>query len=83
MPGMGRQVENFVLPHWPYVVCIYICDIFITHGVHGRFYGLDSKREMVILENRHRSLDSSVMENTVKIRRPKVKPGSTCSRLGY
>ena len=48
-------MENFVLPCMP--VCgmyICVCCMFITWRVHGRFYGLDLRKEWSSWETRHR-----------------------------
>ena len=44
-PSVGRWMENFVLPCMPYVV--------LTQRAPGRFYGLNLKEEMVVVETRH------------------------------
>ena len=46
---MAREVtENFVMLHMP------ACGIYVPHihnlRVHGRFYGIDLKKEMVVLD---------------------------------
>ena len=41
--------EDFIFRAWPYVV--YLPHTFLTWRVHGRFYALDLKKEMVVLKN--------------------------------
>ena len=43
MFSVGQWTQNFVLPRMP--VCgVYMCYMFITQRVHGRFYGRDLKK---------------------------------------
>ena len=63
-PSVVRWMENFVLLDMP--VCgiymlVYVCvcvPYVYNPAVHGRFYGLYLKMEMIVLENKPwRSLD--------------------------
>ena len=77
-------MESFVLLCMPTCsIYVYMCRMFITRIVQGRFYGLDLKKKMVIFKNHHRLLDSSMMKKTTAYLKAKgKKSGSTCSLLG-
>ena len=68
-------LENFVLPCMLYVV--YMCCTFIISRVHGGFYGLDLKMEMVVL-----MMNSSMKKTAADSKAKGKKLGSTNGLLG-
>ena len=58
---------------------ICVCVLYVhSPRVHGRFYRLDLRKEMVVLENPRDTLDLSMMKNTATdLKARGKKPGST------
>ena len=50
-PSVERWMENFLSPCM--AVCgVYVCVLYVHNiGMHGKFYGLDLRSKMSVLEN--------------------------------